>query len=261
MKTILFKSLCLALLCFGMTMQATAQGIIVKKTDGTQVIYKASEVQSIETYGYGEEPGSDPQPDEHEWVDLGLPSGTLWATMNVGAAKPEEDGYYFAWGETEPKSDYRDVTYKFFQDDKYLKYNTDDLWGQVDNKTELDPEDDAATAIWGDGWQMPTIAQLSELFNNRNTEKVKTTLNNIQGIRIISKFNGNEIFLPLSGHMEASILNNVDEIGEYWSRSLNTEFPFSAFNVYFLTTIWDTTNKSRCYGLTVRPVRVQKKPE
>lgn len=259
MNNYLFKSICLALLCLGIAMQATAQGIIVKKTDGTQVAYKASEVQSIETYGYGEEPNPEPQPGEHEWVDLGLPSGTLWATMNVGAVKPEDDGYYFAWGETEPKSDYSEITYKYFQDDNYTKYNTESLWGMVDNKTELDPEDDAATANWGEGWQMPTIAQLSELVNNRNTERVKATLNNIPGVRIISKSNGNEIFLPLSGRKEGLTLKYVDDFGDYWSRSLQIDFPFMGQYMRLTPYANMLSYESRYYGLTIRPVRVQEK--
>lgn len=257
MKTILFKSVCLALLCFGITMQSTAQGIIVKKSDGTQVTYKALEVLSIETYGYGEEPNPNPQPGGHEWVDLGLPSGTLWATTNIGAEKPEEDGYYFAWGETEPKSVYSETTYKYFQDGKCTKYNTKSLWGMVDNKTELDPEDDAATVNWGNEWQMPTIAQMAELVNNRNTERVKATLNNIPGVRIISKSNGNEIFLPLSGYKEASILKYVDDIGFYWSRSLDTDYPLWGHHLEIYTATNSLSNIFRDRGQTIRPVRVQ----
>ena len=257
MKNYLFKSVCLALLCFGITMQTTAQGIIVNKTDGTKVVYMASEVQSIETYDYGEEPGTDPQPGEHEWVDLGLPSGTLWATMNVGAEKPEEDGYYFAWGETEPKNDYSKTTYKYLQNDQYTKYNTESSYGSVDNKTELDPEDDAATANWGDGWQMPTNAQMAELVNKRNTEIVKATLNNIQGVRIISKNNQNEIFLPLSGYMEAAMTKSVDIFGYYWSRSLHTGSPSFADFMRVSSSLGHTSFDFRYNGLSVRPVRVQ----
>lgn len=255
MKKTLFKSICLALLCSGIAMQATAQGIIVNKTDGTKDTLRASEVLSIETYGYGEEPGPDPQPDEHEWVDLGLQSGTLWATMNVGAEKPEDDGYYFAWGETDPKNDYSKITYRYLQNNKYTKYNTKSNYGTVDSKTELDPEDDAATVNWGDEWQMPTSAQLSELFNNRNTEIVKATLNNIQGVRIISRNNNNEIFLPLSGYIESSMLKDVDEIGYYWSRSLDTEYPWCAWKIQVSIYSYQAQSTNRYNGLTVRPVR------
>lgn len=258
MKTNLFKNMCLALMCFGIAMQATAQGIIVKKSDGTQVIYKASEVQSIETYGYGDEPDPNPQPGEHEWVDLGLPSRTLWATMNVGAEKPEDDGDYFAWGETEPKDRYSEIAYTYYKDGKYTKYNTSSLYGMIDNKTELDPEDDAATVNWGDEWQMPTSKQLSELFTNRYTEMVKATLNNVTGVRIISKTNGNEIFLPLSGYMESSMFNEIGEYGNYWSRSLDEEHPFAASMRRIYSTGHNLAlSKNRYIGLSVRPVRKQ----
>ena len=258
MKTNLFKNMCLALMCFGIAMQATAQGIIVKKSDGTQVIYKASEVQSIETYGYGDEPSPNPQPGEHEWVDLGLPSGTLWATMNVGAEKPEGDGYYFAWGETEPKSDYSEITYTYYKDGKYTKYNTKSSYGVVDDKKELEPEDDAATVNWGDEWQMPTSDQLSELFSSRYTEVVKATLNNIQGVRIISRINQKEIFLPFSGYKDASTLKNCNESGLYWSSSLYTNTPWEASCMRFYSYFCEASEKFRYNGLTVRPVRKTK---
>ena len=90
--------------------------------------------------------GSYEIPEEHEWVDLGLPSGTLWATCNVGANAPEEFGDYFAWGEIAPKDYYDWNTYKWCDNSGYslTKYCTDSYYGTVDNKTELDPEDDAA---------------------------------------------------------------------------------------------------------------------
>ena len=104
-------------------------------------------------------------PDEHEWVDLGLPSGTLWATCNVGADNPEDYGDYFAWGETEPKVIYNWSTYKWCNGsvNTMTKYCTDSGYGTVDNKTELDPADDAATVNWGTSWRMPTLEQLDEL--------------------------------------------------------------------------------------------------
>ena len=94
--------------------------------------------------------------EEHEWVDLGLPSGTLWATCNVGASKPEEYGDYFAWGETEPKDEYCWSTYLHCKGDynsltKYCHQYDYGYNGFTDNLTELEPADDAATANWGSG--------------------------------------------------------------------------------------------------------------
>ena len=110
----------------------------------------------------------------HEYVDLGLPSGTLWATCNVGATKPEEYGDYFAWGETVPKDEYSWKTYKWEEyvvnnDGTYKvvikKYNNNNMYGNTDNKSELDLDDDAAYANWGNNWRMPSIEQIRELRN------------------------------------------------------------------------------------------------
>ena len=103
------------------------------------------------------------------FVDLGLPSGTLWADRNVGAALPEDFGDYFAWGETTAKSNYNWSTLKYCEDDtgdKFSKYNTKSEYGIVDNKTTLERSDDAATANWGSDWCMPTPAQFQELYDN-----------------------------------------------------------------------------------------------
>ena len=104
-------------------------------------------------------------PDNHEYVDLGLPSGTLWATCNVGATTPEDMGDYFAWGETAPKQIYDMDNYKWYDSssDKLTKYCTDDKYGAVDYMTELLPEDDAAYVNWGPSWRMPTLEQQQEL--------------------------------------------------------------------------------------------------
>ena len=100
----------------------------------------------------------------HEYVDLGLPSGTLWATCNVGAETPEGYGDYFAWGETELKTTYNLSTYKYTNGsyDQLTKYCSNSSYGYngfTDTLTVLLPEDDAATANWGDGWCMPTADQ------------------------------------------------------------------------------------------------------
>ena len=122
----------------------------------------------------------------HEYVDLGLPSGTLWATCNVGASKPEEFGEYFAWGETKPKDKYDWSTYKWC-DGSYntlTKYGFDngyDKYGIVDNKERLDPEDDAATANWGVDWCMPSKEQFKELYNSSYTTTEWKAVNGVNG--------------------------------------------------------------------------------
>ena len=132
--------------------------------DGTVIIADVTcLIDYLLTGTWDEEPVS--PPDNHEWVDLGLPSGTLWATMNVGASCSEDDGDYFAWGETEPKDVYDWSTYKWCNGSEYTqtKYCSNSDYGTVDYKTELDPEDDAAYVNWGSSWRMPTEQQLKEL--------------------------------------------------------------------------------------------------
>jgi hypothetical protein len=130
----------------------------------------------------------------HEYVDLGLPSGTLWATCNIGANSPEEYGDYFAWGETSPKSNYKWSTLKYCEDDNgdtYSKYNTDSKYGNVDNKTTLERSDDAATANWGNDWCMPTLAQFQELYDKCTWTWTKK--NGKKGYEVKGS-NGNTIF-------------------------------------------------------------------
>ena len=197
----------------------------------------------------------------HEYVDLGLPSGTLWAACNVGANSPEEYGDYFAWGETEPKSDYSWSTYKYYNstENTMTKYcASSDDYGTVDNKTELEPSDDAATANWGSGWQMPSREQCDELYNSSYTTTTWTTMNGVEGRMITSKSNGNSIFLPAAGYRYDSSLSNAGSSGDYWSRSLNTSDSNYAYRLHFYSSNIDTYVSYRFYGRSVRPVRVKK---
>jgi hypothetical protein len=260
MKQTFIKSFCLALLWCGIAMQVSAQGIVVNKLDGTKVYYKASEVQSVGVYGYGE--GPDDNPELHEYVDLGLPSGTLWATCNVGANSPEEYGDYFAWGETQPMSDniYSLSAYRYYDSvyNVYTKYCLQSHYGTIDNKSELEMSDDAATVNWGVDWQMPSIEQITELFNSSYTTTTWTTLNGKYGRKITSKSNGNSIFLPPAGFRYNTSLYKAGLIGDYWSRSLNTSNSSSASFLFFDSDSFNTNYVSRYYGLSVRPVRVKK---
>lgn len=203
---------------------------------------------------------------EHAWVDLGLPSGTLWATCNVGANKPEEFGSYFAWGETEPKLSYTEDNYKFFYKESYTykvnKYCTSSNNGNVDNKTELDPEDDAATANWGSEWQMPTKLQFEELRNYSYTTTRALTLNGMSGELVVSKINGTQIFLPYAGYYYNYTHDNYVPgnyaAGCYWTRSLNTTYSYDRYaESMFLGSF--SSPGSRYYGHSVRPVRTKGK--
>ena len=102
------------------------------------------------------------------YVDLGLPSGTLWATCNVGAYTPEGRGEYFAWGETETKDSYSWSNYKWCYGtyDSMNKYFSNYGYATVDNKETLDLEDDAAYVNWGEDWRMPTSEEMEELYSN-----------------------------------------------------------------------------------------------
>ena len=201
----------------------------------------------------------------HDYVDLGLPSGTLWATCNVGANVPEEYGDYFAWGETRPKSEYSWENYKYCKGEKqYTKYCCDSDFGFngfTDNLTVLQPEDDAATVNWGNGWCMPTDDQWKELLENTRSKWAKR-----KGIvgRLFIASNGKSLFLPAAGthsigsnHHVAIIL--AGERGFYLSRSLVTEITSEFKNAARVFDI-RVDRKNRIYfdryrGNSVRPVR------
>ena len=198
--------------------------------------------------------------DIHEYVDLGLPSGTLWATCNVGASSPEEYGDYFAWGEIEPKNDYIVSTYKYCKGtfSTLTKYCTNSSCGTVDNKTELEPSDDAATANWGSGWQMPSFEQCRELYNSSYTTTTWTTMNGKYGRKITSRSNGNSIFLPAAGCRRGTSLDSAGSFGCYWSRSLYAGYSNDAYVLFFNSRNIFTGNVIRYRGWSVRPVRVKK---
>ena len=190
---------------------------------------------------------------DHEYVDLGLPSGTLWATSNVGANDSEEYGYYFAWGEIQPKDTYDWSTYQHCNGNSNMltKYCNDSLCGYngfSDRLTTLLPEDDAATANWGAEWRMPIKAEWEELFNN--TTITWTTQNGVNG-RLFTASNGNSLFLPAAGSSAAGNGSN----GCYWSGSLDSSDPNNARNIDFSSASCSMSGLSRSYGLPVRPVR------
>ena len=195
----------------------------------------------------------------HEYVDLGLPSGTLWAACNVGANTPEEYGDYFAWGETAPKTTYNWSNYKYCNGgdgwNTLIKYCNDASYGYngfADNLTILLPEDDAATANWGSGWCMPTADQWDELRDNTNTSWI--TQNGVGGC-LFTASNGHSLFLPAAGRRWGGELYDAGSHGGYWSGSLYTVGPLVAWNFYFDSDNDGMGNGNRDVGLSVRPVR------
>ena len=195
--------------------------------------------------------------DEHEYVDLGLPSGLLWATCNVGATTPEGYGDYFAWGETQPKDYYHWSTYRYCRGDNYqfTKYCSNSIYGYngfTDNLTILEAGDDPATANWGDGWRTPTYNEWDELL--AYCTQTWTTRNGVNG-RLFSAPNGNTLFLPAAGSRGGGGLNGVGNFGLYWSSSLYTFIPFYAWFFHFFSGDNSMCNCDRYYGQSVRPVR------
>ncbi|MBO4417653.1 MAG: Ig-like domain-containing protein [Bacteroidales bacterium] len=203
----------------------------------------------------------------HGWVDLGLSSGLMWATCNVGASAPEEYGDYFAWGETEPyysslspltwnngKSqgyDWQSYQWCNGSDNTMTRYCTNNSYGTVDNKTVLEPEYDAAHVNWGGSWRMPTLAEWEELIGECTW--TWTTQNGVNG-RLVTGPNGNSIFLPATGYRYRAYLYNTGVYGNYWSSSLETEYSSGAWGGYFTSGYVRMGNSSRCSGSSVRAV-------
>ena len=135
--------------------------------------------------------------DKVGYVDLGLPSGNLWAECNLGASSPEAYGDYYAWGEVEPKQVYTNSNHKWYKEGApsqgFTKYNNED------GKLTLEDEDDAVIQKLGNGWRTPTLADFRELTNQKYTTIEKTTLNGVAGYQITSKKNKKSIFIPFAG--------------------------------------------------------------
>lgn len=180
----------------------------------------------------------------YESVDLGLPSGTLWAKYNVGATSETDYGDLFAWGATEP---YR-------LNGTTPIDNTNNYSASYANKIQHDlyPNEDAATLHWGKGWKMPTKAQFDELLANTTDEW--TAINGISG-RKFTASNGKYIFFPPAGYVGGGSLNLRGSNGYYWSRSFNSSA--EAWLLIFFRSARGVNTNSRDSGFSVRPVRAQ----
>ena len=186
-----------------------------------------------------------------EAIDLGL--SVKWASCNVGATAPEEYGGYYAWGETEEKSDYTWSTYKHCNGTvtSMTKYCKSSSYGTVDNKTTLEPADDVATVKWGGSWRMPTIKEQQELIDN--CTGTWTTLNGVNGYRVTGP-NGNSIFLPAAGYRYGSEVRSQGSYGYYWSSSLDSSNGINAYSLGINITLYNWDSYVRRHGRTVRPV-------
>ena len=190
----------------------------------------------------------------HKFIDLGLPSGLLWAETNIGAATAADDGNYYAWGETSTKSTYSRNAYF---DYNYTTYSRN-------GKTTLENQYDAAYVNWGDSCRMPTSDEFSELLNSENCTWTWTSMttsddSSIYGYKVTSVKNGNSIFLPASGFRDVDInndgyLGDHGSAGSYWSRALNSSNSYTAYYLNFSSSYHSQFGTNRYYGLTVRPV-------
>ena len=189
--------------------------------------------------------------DTSDWVDLGLPSGLLWATRNVGASSPTDYGNYYAWGETTPKSVYDWSTYRYARYDSDQGEYVPTKYTGTDGLTTLQPGDDAATANYGG--RTPTEAEWEELVGYTRIRWM--TVNGVYG-RCFTGPNGNNLFLPAAGSRWVGSLLNAGSYCYYWSSSLCTGIPYKAWYCGFHSGIvCEFGTGPRGSGLSVRAVR------
>ena len=194
----------------------------------------------------------------YEWVDLGLPSGTLWASCNIGATTPEGYGDYFAWGEVTTKNRYDYSTYKYGKaDDKLTKYCTNSQYGTVDNKTVLDSTDDAAACQWKGHWRMPNDTEQWELLYSCKWEW--TTQEGVIGCKVTGP-NSNFIFLPAAGGKHRDFSYQVGKEVCCWGNPIEIDNPVRARGITYNPIVVEILGKNgihispRYLGLPIRPV-------
>ena len=223
-----------------------AQGVVVYKTDGTRIEVPYNELDSIVTYEAAT-PGQGSGTiglvgTVADAVDLGLPSGTLWASWNVGATKPEEYGGYYAWGETEEKETYTQDNYKHYDNTRqeYINIGTG-IYGTVY---------DVANVLWGDGWHMPTETQIWELIDKCTWTWI-TYNDTVTGCKVIGP-NGNSIFLPAAGYRYGTSLHVAGDLGCFWGSAGNNGY---AYGFNFGSGAHYGISLCCYYGQSVRPVK------
>lgn len=194
-----------------------------------------------------------------DYVDLGLPSETLWATHNLGATKASDYGCYLAWGELGTREEGYFKGVKFYDGDwcySYADYkftNSEKYKYTFGNPAILEESDDPATMNWGECWRTPTKAQLKELTTVCTWEK--TTIDEVPGYKVIGT-NGNFIFLPASGYRYDNKVDCKDENGFYWSRTRDNSYGPVTLEFSNKTSTSGTISERYVHrGLSLRPVR------
>jgi hypothetical protein len=267
------KKLTLLLIAMlGLQTLAMAQTkLYVYQIDGSRTEFLAANVDSISINDETSATDSDVNANGHEYVDLGLPSGTLWATCNVGANTPEEAGDHFAWGETETKDNYDLKTYKHSKSGDYrledlTKYTFPDnnIYADWyfefnkfigDNKTILDANDDVAKVNFGGDWRMPNKEEFEELIKECSWQfSYAISSPSRVGYTITSLKNGNTIFLPAAGYYEKADLKNHQTNGSYWCGTLSSNKSQEADAFVMTPSDVKMSNVLRTSGFTIRPV-------
>ena len=196
--------------------------------------------------------------DKVGYVDLGLPSGNLWAECNLGASSPEAYGDYYAWGEVEPKQEYTYPNHKWYKEGApslgFTKYNNED------GKLTLEDEDDAVIQKLGNGWRTPTLADFRELTNQKLTTIKKTTLNGVVGYQITSKRNKKSIFIPCAGFKQdkpqTREISSSEEVAICMTNLRCIDYKvFNAWSFAFQDDRIARYGKRRPDGISVRPVK------
>ena len=197
--------------------------------------------------------------DKVEYVDLGLPSGNLWAKCNLGASAPEAYGDYYAWGEVEPKQEYTYPNHKWYKEGApslgFTKYNNED------GKLTLEDEDDAVIQKLGNGWRTPTLVDFRELTNQKLTTIKKTTLNGVAGYQITSKKNGKSVFIPCAGFKNSEkpqtrAISDDEEVAICMTNLRRIDYQvFNAWSFAFEQDRIGRYGKRRPDGISVRPVK------
>ena len=190
----------------------------------------------------------------HEYVDLGLPSGALWAVEELNVA----GSTFFAWGETTPKSTYTSANYQFLagKDSTLTKYCVDAFCGNrgmIDGMTELQSNNDPAHVNWGGKWCMPTWSEWEELYNGCTWETIQAAdgTNRFVGT---SKTNGNKITIPSTGAMQNDEVLYKGGGAFYWSSSVISDSCMYVAGMSFSETSINFKAGKRTIGHCVRPV-------